>query len=82
MLDGITNAPGGIDGNGIQIAFQLADMVSISSYSFTVSAIILFAMKYIPGLNIRVDEDAEIRGLDAHEFYQEEVRTYLSIVFV
>ncbi|KAA8914587.1 methylammonium permease 3 [Sphaerosporella brunnea] len=78
MLDGVTAAPGGIDGNGLQIALQLADVISISAYSFTVSAIILFTMKYIPGLNLRVDEDVEIRGLDSHEFYNEEVGDWSS----
>ncbi|KAF8535267.1 ammonium transporter AmtB-like domain-containing protein [Trichophaea hybrida] len=79
LLDGMTDAPGGIDGNGVQIAYQLAGMFSISTYSFVVSAIILFAMKYIPGLKIRVDEDAEIRGLDSHEFYQEEIGDWSAI---
>lgn len=73
LLDGFTEASGAIDGNAIQIAHQLADMVAISAYSFVVSAIILFAMKYIPGLSLRVDESVEIGGLDSHEFYQEEV---------
>jgi len=56
MLDGATNTLGAVDGNAIQIAHQPADVVSISAYTFTVSAIILFAMKYIPGLSIRMPE--------------------------
>ncbi|TGZ83814.1 ammonium transporter [Ascodesmis nigricans] len=73
MLDGMTEASGAIDGNAIQIGYQLADICAISSYSFVVSAVILMVMKYIPGLDLRVHEDAEIRGLDQHEFYMEEV---------
>lgn len=69
----MTDASGAVDGNGIQVAYQLADICAISSYSFVVSAVILLVMKYIPGLDLRVDEDAEIRGLDQHEFYMEEV---------
>ncbi|KAI5858773.1 ammonium transporter-like protein [Tricharina praecox] len=73
MLDGVTNAPGAVDGNAIQIAYQLADVVSISAYAFTASAIILFVMKYIPGLSIRAPEKVEVMGIDAHEFHNEEV---------
>lgn len=77
MLDGMTSAHGAIDGNGIQVAYQLVDMVAISSYSFVVSAVVLYAMKFlgsvVPALSLRVDEGAEVRGLDNHEFYLEEV---------
>jgi len=73
MLDGVTNAPGAVDGNAVQVALQLADVVAISTYAFAVSAIILFAMKYIPGLSIRAPEDVEIIGIDSHEFHDEEV---------
>jgi Amt family ammonium transporter len=78
MLDGVTDAPGGIDGNGLQIGHQFADVTSISAYSFCVTAAILFVMKYIPGLSLRVDEDAEIRGLDYYEFHNEEVGDWSS----
>jgi Amt family ammonium transporter len=44
-LDGGTLAPGGVDGNGAQVARQLADIASISSYSFTVSLALLIIMK-------------------------------------
>ena len=36
-LDGVTLAPGGIDGNGVQVGKQFAEIASISSYAFTVS---------------------------------------------
>jgi len=76
-LDGGTLAPGGIDGNGAQVARQLADIASISAYSFTVSFCLLFIMKYIgkfiPFMALRVSEEAEIRGLDEDQFMEEEV---------
>jgi Amt family ammonium transporter len=79
MLDGMTDASGSVNGNGIQIAYQLAGIAAISSYSFIVSAIILLAMKYIPGLSIRVDEITEIGGLDAYAFYMEEVGDWSAV---
>ena len=77
LLDGATEAPGAIDGVGSQIARQLADIASISSYSFIVTLVLVFILKYvgrfIPGMDLRVHEDAEIRGLDTHEFIEEEI---------
>ncbi len=77
MLDGFTDAPGAINGNGMQVAKQLADICAISSYSFTVSLILVFILKYagkfIPGMDLRVSEEDEIRGIDTHEFYEEEI---------
>lgn len=70
MLDGMTSAPGAVDGNGLQIAKQLADISAISAYSFVVSAVILLIMKHlIPGLDLRLPESAEISGLDSYEFW-------------
>lgn len=73
MLDGATEASGGLDGNGIQIGKQLAEICAISAYSFTVSCILLYAMKYIPGLHLRVTEEAEIMGLDLDQFFDEQI---------
>ena len=77
MLDGATDAPGGINGNGIQVGKQLADICAIASYSFTVSLILVLILKYagrfIPGMDLRVSEDDEIRGIDSHEFGEEEI---------
>jgi Amt family ammonium transporter len=39
-LDGITLAPGGTDGNGVQVGKQFAEIVGVSSYAFTVSLIL------------------------------------------
>lgn len=79
MLDGMTSARGAVDGNAIQIGYQLADICAISSYSFVVSVVILYAMQHIPGLKLRVDEEVEVEGLDNHEFYDEEVGDWSAV---
>lgn len=75
-LDGSTLAPGAVDGVGVQVARQLADISSIAAYSFTVSFILLWIMKfigkYIPFMSLRVSEEAEIRGIDSEEFAEDE----------
>ncbi|KAG8628338.1 hypothetical protein KVT40_004211 [Elsinoe batatas] len=72
-LDGVSSYPGAINGNGIQVAYQLAEIGAIAGYSFTVSCLILLVLKYIPGLGLRVSEDAEIRGLDLDQFFDEQI---------
>lgn len=72
-LDGSSLASGGIDGNGVQVGKQLAEICAISSYSFTVSCILLLILKYIPGLRLRVDEDSEMMGLDRAQFFDEQI---------
>lgn len=67
-LDGITTINGGwLDGHWIQLGYQLADSLSGSSYSFVVTYIILTIMNKIPGLELRSDHDAELKGLDEAE---------------
>ncbi|PNS18309.1 Ammonium transporter 1 [Sphaceloma murrayae] len=73
LLDGASSYPGAINGNGIQVAYQLAEIGAIAGYSFGVSCLVLFALKYIPGLGLRVSEDAEIRGLDLDQFFDEQI---------
>lgn len=73
MLDGATSAPGGIDGNGMQVGRQFAEITAISAYSFIVSAILLYILKYIPGMHLRVSEDAEMNGLDLDQFFEEQI---------
>ena len=77
LLDGATEASGAIDGVGIQVGRQLADICAVSSYSFVVSLILAFALKYIgkfiPMMDIRIHENGEMEGLDLHEFFEEEV---------
>jgi ammonium transporter, Amt family len=73
MLDGATSAPGGIDGNGIQIGKQFAEITAISAYSFVVSCALLYILKFIPGMNLRVTEEAEMKGLDIDQFFDEQI---------
>ncbi|KAF2670415.1 ammonium transporter [Microthyrium microscopicum] len=71
-LDGIpTIASGAIDGNGVQIGRQLAEICAIASYSFTVSFLVLLIMKYIPGLHLRVTDEVEMIGYDVYQFNDE-----------
>lgn len=73
MLDGITSASGGLDGNGIQIGKQFAEITAISSYSFVVTAILLYVLNYIPGMKLRISEEAEMMGLDMDQFFEEQI---------
>lgn len=72
-LDGVTEASGAIDGNGIQVGLQLAEICAISAYSFVVSVLLLLIMKYIPGMNLRVSEEGEDMGLDMDQFFDEQI---------
>lgn len=72
-LDGISSAAGGIDGNGIQVGKQFAEICAISAYSFTVSFALLMVMKYIPGLHLRVSDEAEELGMDLDQFFDEQI---------
>jgi Amt family ammonium transporter len=73
MLDGATSAPGGIDGNGIQVGKQFAEITAISAYSFLVSCALLYILKYIPGMHLRTTEEAEMQGLDLDQFFDEQI---------
>lgn len=72
-LDGVTQAPGGIDGNGIQVGKQFAEITAISAYSFVVSYALCMILKYIPGMHLRVSEEAEMVGLDIDQFFDEQI---------
>lgn len=72
-LDGSTEASGGLDGVGVQIGRQLAEICAISGYSFVVSCVLLLILKYIPGMHLRVSEEAEIIGLDIDQFFDEQI---------
>jgi Amt family ammonium transporter len=76
MLDGAVDAPGGLDGNGVQIGHQLAEIVAIAAYSFTMSCIILLILKYIPGLHLRVTSEQELLGYDLDQFFDEQIGDY------
>lgn len=73
MLDGATSASGWVDHNWIQLPKQMAEIAAISSYSFVVSCILLYILKYIPGMHLRVSEEAELLGLDQDHFFDEQI---------
>jgi Amt family ammonium transporter len=72
-LDGGSRFPGGIDGNAIQVGKQFAEITSISLWSFGCTSVLLLAMKYIPGLHLRVQDEAEMIGYDLDQFDDEVV---------
>ena len=73
-LDGIpTIVHGAWDGNGVQIAKQMAEIAAIFSWSFTCSVIMLLILKYIPGMRLRVTDDIEEIGIDLDQFDDEAV---------
>ena len=72
-LDGASQYPGGIDGVGVQVGKQFAEITAISSYSFVVTCILLYALKYIPYMHLRVSEEAEMVGLDIDQFFDEQI---------
>ncbi|KAF2164920.1 hypothetical protein M409DRAFT_56274 [Zasmidium cellare ATCC 36951] len=72
-LDGSSRYTGGINGNGVQVGKQFAEITAIASYSFVVSCILLLILKYIPGMHLRVSEEAEMRGLDLDQFFDEQI---------
>jgi ammonium transporter, Amt family len=52
---------------------QFAEITAISAYSFLVSCALLLIMKYIPGLHLRISDEAEEKGLDLDHFFEEEI---------
>ncbi|CAG8818274.1 26674_t:CDS:1, partial [Racocetra persica] len=67
MVD-VTGGDGGwISRNWIQIAYQFADSVAGTLYSFLMTFAILWIMDKIPGLSIRTDPESEAKGLDETE---------------
>ncbi|KAJ3145363.1 hypothetical protein HDU89_007116 [Geranomyces variabilis] len=63
-LDGSTINGGWVDGNFIQVGYQLAGSTTIAAWSFCMSIIILFIIDKIPGLHIRPTAEEQIRGDD------------------
>lgn len=72
-LDGISSYPGGIDGNGAQIGRQFAEIGAISAYSFVVTGVLLFILNFVPGMRLRISEEAEPNGLDFDQLFDEQI---------
>ncbi|KAF9112027.1 hypothetical protein BGX27_004112 [Mortierella sp. AM989] len=67
-LDGATVISGGwLDGNWIQVGYQIADSTAGLAWSFAVTYLILVIMNKIPGLALRADPSQEHTGLDIAE---------------
>ena len=74
-LDGATFQGGALDGVGVQVGRQLAEVCAISGYAFSVSCLLLYAINVVPGLRLRVDEETEVVGLDRMQFVDGEIGT-------
>ncbi|KYK57163.1 ammonium permease [Drechmeria coniospora] len=64
-LDGNNYSPiGWIQGNWIQLGYQLAGICAAFGWSFVLTCIILFLMNLVPGLSLRVSAEDEDIGID------------------
>jgi len=72
-LDGASVYQGAMDGVGVQVGRQLAEICAISAYSFIVTCVLLYALKFIPFMHLRVTEEAEMIGLDMDQFLDEQI---------
>lgn len=86
-LDGVNTGAitgGFLDRNWKQLYIQLAYIVAATGYSFVVSAILAYAVNYIPGLHLRASDEAELLGMDDDQLgefaydYVEVRRDYLA----
>jgi len=69
-LDGTVINGGLVDGNGLQIAYQLAEIFSCSIYAFVLTFSILFIINLIPGLKLRTIDgtDSDYYELGEHAY--------------
>ncbi|KAM3522064.1 hypothetical protein NHJ13051_005879 [Beauveria bassiana] len=64
-LDGSEHAAiGWIEGNWVQLGYQLAGTCAAFGWSFVLSCVILFLMNLMPGLSLRVSATDEDVGID------------------
>ncbi|KAI9673863.1 MAG: hypothetical protein M1817_002069 [Caeruleum heppii] len=82
---GSTSLPGGWLNQQWKIMYvQIAYIVACTAYSFVVSALIAYAINFIPGLKLRASEEAELVGMDDDQLgefaydYVEVRRDYLA----
>eukprot|EP00835_Amoeboradix_gromovi_P000539 NODE_19_length_39463_cov_0.396073.p7 type:complete len:448 gc:universal NODE_19_length_39463_cov_0.396073:28736-27393(-) len=62
-----TKTGGAIDGNGMQVVYQLVGTVAVCAYCFVLTYALLFIMDKIPKLTLRMTEDNEFDGIDKAE---------------
>ncbi|KAK9377343.1 ammonium transporter AmtB-like domain-containing protein [Lipomyces chichibuensis] len=85
-LDGVNlGVTGGwVNHNYAALYKQLVYVLACSAYTFVVTCIICYGLNKIPGLQLRADEDAEMRGMDEDQIgefaydYVEVRRDYLA----
>jgi Amt family ammonium transporter len=86
-LDGVNTGAingGWLNHNYRQLYVQLAYIVAVTGYSFTMSAILASIINWIPGLHLRASEEAELLGMDDDQLgefaydYVEVRRDYLA----
>ncbi|MBE3048475.1 ammonium transporter [Candidatus Bathyarchaeota archaeon] len=58
---------GWLDGHWAQLGYQLAGSCAGGAYSFAVTCALLALMNLVPGLGLRVSEEAEVLGVDDAE---------------
>lgn len=58
---------GAIDGHSVQLGYQIASSIAGLTYSFCISALILYVMDRIPCLKLRMEPDEEEIGTDETE---------------
>jgi ammonium transporter, Amt family len=79
-----TLAGGWLNHNYRQLYIQIAYICAACAYSFVVSALLAYAINFIPGLRLRVSEEAELLGMDDDQLgefaydYVEVRRDYLA----
>jgi len=57
----------------MQVGKQFAEITAISAYSFLVSCALLYILKFIPGMHLRITEEAEMNGIDSDQFFDEQI---------
>jgi Amt family ammonium transporter len=66
-LDHVIIPGGWLDGNWIQVGYQLAATAAIAAWAFTVTFLILLTMSFIPGCSLRVSNKTEEMGQDTED---------------
>ncbi|KAJ3079052.1 hypothetical protein HK102_004062 [Quaeritorhiza haematococci] len=67
LLDGTAINGGWVEGNFVQMGYQVAGAVAIAVWSFVISYALLFLINLVPGLSIRSSEEDELKGGDLGE---------------
>ncbi|KAF5118158.1 hypothetical protein DV454_000639 [Geotrichum candidum] len=70
-LDGSDPIDGGwVAHHWIQLGYQLADICSVTAWSFVLTYVICFCVNFIPGLHLRVSPEEEEAGMDLLEIHE------------